>query len=131
MKMVFIIFKATVRAMPNFDGTGPRGLGRRKGRGRGVYRRDGDGSGAGLAGRTGGRWSDLLWLVREAVSIWGAVKALRGIKPHPRLSVSERDLLEQNAKRRLQRAAGPDNGREALDMQDPPRLIEYRRPVGR
>jgi hypothetical protein len=70
-------------------------------------------------------------LVREAVSIWGAVKALRGIKPHPGLSVSERDLLEQNAKRRLQRAAGPDNGREALDMQDPPRLIEYRRPAGR
>lgn len=117
--------------MPNFDGTGPRGLGRRKGRGRGVCRRDGDGSGPGLAGRTGSRWPDLLWLVREAISIWGAVKALRGIKPGPGLSAPERGMLEQEAKRRLQRAAGPDNGREALDMQDPPRLIEYRRPAGR
>jgi hypothetical protein len=40
-------------------------------------------------------------------------------------------MLEQEAKRRLQRAAGPENGREALGMQDPPRLIEYRRPAGR
>ncbi len=117
--------------MPNFDGTGPRGLGRRRGRGRGVCRRDGGGSGAGLPGRTGGRFSDILWLVREAISIWGAVKAIRAIKPGPSLSVPERELLEQNAKQRPQKAVGPEDGRDVLDMQDPPRLIEYRRPAGR
>jgi len=96
-----------------------------------LCRLDGGGRDAGLRGRTGGRLSDIVWLIREAISIWGAVKALRAIKPGPSLSAPERGMLEQEAKQRPQRAAGPENGREALDMQDPPRLIEYRRPAGR
>lgn len=89
------------------------------------------GRGAAPPGRKGGRLSDIVWLVREAISIWGAIKALRGIKPGPSISAPERELLEQEAKRRLQQVAGPENGRATLDMQDPPRLIEYRRPAGR
>ena len=96
-----------------------------------MCRWDRGGRGAGIPGRTGGRLTDIFWLVREAISIWGAVKALRGIKPGPSLPVSEREYLEQETKRRLQKAAGPDSDRKALDMQGPPRLIEYRRPAGR
>lgn len=117
--------------MPNFDGTGPRGMGRRRGRGKGFCRWNSGGRDAGFPARTGGRFSDILWLVREVISIWGAVKALRAIKPGPSLSAPERGMLEQAAKQGSQRAAGPADGREALDMQDPPRLIEYRRPAGR
>lgn len=117
--------------MPNFDGTGPRGLGRRTGRGRGQCRWNGGGRGTGVPVRTGGRLSDILWLVREAISIWGAVKALRGVKPGPGLSVSERDLLEQAEKRRLQLPAGRETNRKALDGEIPARLIEYRGPADR
>lgn len=117
--------------MPNFDGTGPRGMGRRTGKGRGMCRWKSGGTGAGLSsGRMGGRVSDILWLVREAISIWGAVKALRGSKPGPKLSVSERDLLEQE-KKRLQYPAGTEKERQVLDAQAPPRLIEYRRSADR
>lgn len=72
----------------------------------------------------------MLRLIRQAISIWGAVKALRGIKPGPAISVTERERIEQEAKRRPRKEAGPENGREALDMRDPPRLIEYRLPAG-
>lgn len=118
--------------MPNFDGTGPRGMGRRTGRGRGSCRWDGDTRGAGRPGRTGDRLSDILWLLREAVTIWGAIKALRGIKAGPRLSSRERGMmLGREGKQGPQKAAGPENGPTALETQDPLRLIEYRRPAGR
>lgn len=98
--------------MPNYDGTGPRGLGRRMGRGRGKCRRDSGGKGTVTPVRAGGRFSDILWLVREAIAIWGAVKALRGVKSGPSLSVSDCGLPEQENKRRLQTPAGPQkNGK--------------------
>lgn len=117
--------------MPNFDGTGPRGLGRRMGRGRGKCRWNSGDKGTVMPVRTGGRFSDILWLVREAMTIWGAVKALRGVKSGPSLSVSERSLLEQEKKRGLQIPAGPQNSPKALETDAPPRLIEYRGPANR
>lgn len=117
--------------MPNFNGTGPRGLGRRTGRGRGKCRWNRGDKGPGLPVRTSGRLSNILWLVREAISIWGAVKTLRGAKSGPSLSVSEREQLEQEKKRRLQVPSGPERNRKALDMEAPPRLIEYRGPAER
>jgi len=113
--------------MPNFDGTGPRGKGRRTGRGRSVCRWSSGGRGAGLSGRTGGRLSDLFSLVREALSIWGAYKALRGSMSGPSLSVDERDLLEREKRQRLQKPAVQKNQGEIVNTETPPRLIEYRR----
>lgn len=117
--------------MPNFDGTGPGGIGRRRGRGRGMCRWNSGGRGAAPPDRKRGRLSDIVWLVREAISIWGAIKAVRGIKPGPSISVSERDSLEQGKKPRLLEPAGSERERQALEARIPPRLIEYRRPADR
>jgi hypothetical protein len=113
--------------MPNFDGTGPRGKGRRMGRGKGMCRWNSGGRGAGLSGRTGGILSDLFSLAREVISIWGAVKVLRGTSAGPGLSITERDLIERDKRRRLQEPSGQENQGEVIDMQTPNRLIEYRR----
>ncbi len=113
--------------MPNFDGTGPRGKGRRAGSGRGMCRRSSDDRSRSVSGRNGSRLSDLLWLVREVLSIWGAVKALRGSTSGPGISVTERDLLEREKRQRLQKPAVQDNQGDVIDMQTPPHLIEYRR----
>jgi hypothetical protein len=113
--------------MPNFDGTGPRGKGRRAGSGRGVCRWSSDDRSRGVSGRTGSRLSELLWLVREVLSIWGAVKALRGTSAGPGISVTEHDLLEREKRRSLQKPAGRENQGDVIDMQTPPHLIEYRR----
>jgi hypothetical protein len=94
-----------------------------------MCRWKGGGTGVGLSGRAGGRLPDILWLVREAISIWGAVKAFRGSKPGLKLSVSERDLLEQEKKRRLQYPAALEKERQVLETQASPRLIEHQRPA--
>ena len=84
-----------VNVMPNFDGTGPRGGGRRAGSGRGICRRSSEGRSGQVSGRQGIRLSDLFWLAREVLSIWGAFKALRGSSSGPSLSVTEHDPLER------------------------------------
>ncbi|GEM_PF-770643 len=111
--------------MPNFDGTGPRGKGRRSGRGRGVCRWGSGGRGAGLSGRAGVRLSDLFSLVREALSIWGAYKALRGGMSRPSLSFDERDLLERENRQGLKKPIVQKNEGEIVDVETPSRLIEY------
>jgi len=118
---------SVVGFMPNFDGKGPMGRGRRTGRGRGMCRWSRDGGGTGGSGRTGSRLSDLLLLVRDVLSIWGAVKALRGTSAGPGISVTEHDLLEREKRRSLQKPAGRENQGDVIDMQTPPHLIEYRR----
>jgi hypothetical protein len=113
-----------VNVMPNFDGTGPRGRGHRLGSGRGICRRSNEGSNGQASGS---RLSDLLRLVREVLSIWEAVKALRWTSAGPSISVSERDLLEREKRRSLQKPASSENQGDVIDMQTPPHLIEYRR----
>lgn len=78
------------------------------------------------SGRTGNRLSNLLLLVREVLSIWGAVKALRGTLAGPSLSITEHDSTKRENEQRLQKPVGQENQDEVLDMQTPPRLIEYR-----
>ena len=70
-------------------------------------------------------------MVREVLSIWGAVKALRGTSAGPSLSVTERNSFERENRRRLQKPVDQKILGDALDMKTPPRLIEYRRPDGR
>jgi len=113
--------------MPNFDGTGPRGRGLWAGSGRGMCRRSSDDRIRDVSGRTGSRLSELLWLVREVLSIWGAVKALRGTSAGPSISVTEHDLLEREKRQRLQKPAVQENQGDVIDMQTPPHLIEYHR----
>jgi len=115
--------------MPNFDGKGPMGRGRRTGKGRGMCRgiSEGKGRSRDSLGRTGSRLSDLFWLVREVFSIWGAFKALRGTSAGPSLSVTEHDPLEREKGRSLQKPSGRENQGDVIDMQTPPHLIEYRR----
>lgn len=132
--MVSINKIRAVTVMPNFDGTGPRGRGRRAESGRGVCRWSSDDRSRGVSGRTVSMLSELLWLVREVLSIWGAVKSLRGTSANPSISVTERterDPLERQKRRSLQRPAGSENQVEVIDMQTPPRLIEYRLPGDR
>jgi len=125
MKMVSINIIKMVNVMPNFDGTGPRGRGRLMGNARGMCRRSSEGRSGKASGRPGCRLSDLLWLVREVLSIWGAVKALRGTSAGPSRFVTEHDSIKRENQQRLQKTAGRENQGESLDMQTPPRLIEY------
>ena len=125
--MVSINKMKMVNVMPNFDGTGPRGKGRLAGSARGICRRSSEGRSGQASGRPGSRLSDLLWLVREVLSIWGAVKALRGASAGPSLHVTELDPLEREKRRNLQKPAVRENQGEMIDMDTPHRLIEYRR----
>ena len=131
MKMVSINKMKVVSIMPNFDSTGPRGKGRLAGSARGICRRSSEDRSGQASGSPGSRLSDLLWLVREVLSIWGAVKALRGISAGPSLSVTEHDFIKRENQQGLQKTVGQENQSEVLDMQTPPRLIEYRRTGGR
>jgi hypothetical protein len=115
--------------MPNFDGTGPRGKGRRAGSGRGVCRWSSDDRSRGVSGRTGSRLSELRCLVREVLSIWGAVKALRGTSTGPSISVTECDPFQRDKRRRLHEPAGQEKQSEVIDLQAQHRLIEYSRTV--
>jgi Family of unknown function (DUF5320) len=131
MKMGSINKMKVMNVMPNFDGTGPKGRGRRAGSGRGICRWSSEGSSGQASGRTGSRLSNLLWLAREVVSIWGAVKALREASAGPSLSVTEHDTFKRVNRPGLQKPAEQINQDDTLDMKTPPRLIEYRRTSGR
>lgn len=127
MKMGSINKLKVVNVMPNFDGTGPGGRGRRAGSGRGMCRWSSEGRSGQGSVTTGSRLSDLFWLAREVLSIWGAVKALRGTSAGPSFSVTGHDPFERDKRRRLQEPAGQENQNEVIDLQTPHRLIEYRR----
>ena len=116
--------------MPNFDGKGPRGRDYRTGSGRGICRRSSEDGGRQVLGRTGSKLSNLFWLVREVLSICGAVKALRGTSTGPSLSVTEHDTFKRVNRPRLEKPADQINQADTLDMQAPSRLIEYRRTGG-
>jgi hypothetical protein len=130
MKMVSINKRKAVKFMPNFDGKGLRGRDCRTGNGRGICRRSAEDKRGQAAVTTGSKLSNLFWLVREVLSIWGAVKALRGTSAGPSLSITEHDSFERENRRRLQKPADGKIQGDTLDMQTPPRLIEYRRPDG-
>ncbi len=127
MKMDSINKIKMVNVMPNFDGTGPRGKGRLAGTARSICRRSSEGRSGQDSGRPGSRLSDLLWLVREIVSIWGAVKALRGTSAGSRISVTEHDPIKRENRQKIQKPASQEDRGESLDVQTPLRLIEYRR----
>lgn len=120
-----------MNVMPDFDGAGPKGRDRRAGSGRGICRWSNEGRRGQASGRTGSRLSDLLWLVREILSIWGTVMALRVTSTGPSLSVTEHDSDEWENRRRLHKPTDQKIKGDALDMQAAPRLIEYRRTGGR
>ncbi len=131
MKMVSINKMKVVNIMPNFDGKGPKGRDCRTGSGRGICRRSTEDKRGQAVVTTGSRLSNLFRLAREIVSIWGAVKALRGTSAGPSISVSEHDTFKQLNRPTLQKPADQIIQADTLDMQTPPRLIEYRRTSGR
>jgi hypothetical protein len=131
MEMGSINKMKVVNIMPNYDGKGPRGRDCRTGSGRGICRRSSEDKGRQVLGRTDSRLSKLFWLAREILSIWGAVKTLRGTLAGPSLSVTEHDSFNRLNRPRLQKPADQIIQADNLDMQTPPRLIEYRRTSGR
>jgi len=130
MKMVSINKKKVVNLMPNFDGNGPRRRDRQAGSGRGICRRSTEDKRGQASVRTGSRLSTLFWLAREVLSIWGAVKALRGTSAGPSLSLTEHVTFERVNRPRLEKPVDWINQADTLDMQAPSRLIEYRRTGG-
>jgi hypothetical protein len=126
MEMVSINKMKMVNIMPK----GPRGRDCQTGSGRGICRRSSEDKGRQVLGRTGSKLSNLFWLVREVLSIWGAVKAFRGTSAGPSLSVTEHDTFKRVNRPRLEKLADQINQADTLDMKAPPRLIEYRRTGG-